>query len=154
VVHYNRELVVPVPVDEVFDYLSRFDSAAEWDPGVTWASMVTPGPVGVGSAFELEAVFLDKSVLLCYEITEFDPPRRLTLEAENRSVRSRDTMSFSPSPTGGTTLAYQADLALKGLVKLATPIFAVAFRRIGDRAATGLLTVLGGRASQPPAPNQ
>ena len=57
VVHYSRRLVVPVPLDETFAYLSRFSSAAEWDPGVTSARMVTPNPVQLGRASCRERVF-------------------------------------------------------------------------------------------------
>ena len=149
-VQYHRQLVVPVPLDEAFAYLSRFSSAAEWDPGVSSASMVTADPVGLGSVFALDAVFLGNTVPLRYEITDFDPPNRVVLAAENASVRSTDEITFSSDPSGGTVVQYHADLALKGLARLAAPTFALAFRRIGDRASEGLLATLTNRASRPP----
>ena len=48
--------------------------------------MVTPEPVGLGSVFALDAVFLGNTVPLRYEITDFDPPHRVVLAAENASV--------------------------------------------------------------------
>jgi hypothetical protein len=150
VVHYRRRLVVPVPLDEAFAYLSRFSSAAEWDPGVTSGRMETPDPVGLGSVFALDAVFLGNTVPLRYEITAFEPPNRVVLAAENASVRSADAITFSEdTSSGGTVIQYDADLALKGLARLAAPIFALAFRRIGDRASDGLLDTLTARASGP-----
>ena len=148
-VHYRRRLVVPVPPDEAFAYLSRFSSAAEWDPGVSSARMVTPDPVGLGSVFALDAVIMGNTVPLRYEIIEFDVPNRVVLAAENASVRSTDAITFSADSSGGTVVQYNADLALKGLARLAAPIFAVAFRRIGDRASDGLLATLTARASGP-----
>jgi hypothetical protein len=150
VVHYSRRLVVPLPLDETFAYLSRFSSAAEWDPGVSSARMVTPDPVALGSVFELVAVFLGNSVPLRYEITEFDPPNRVVLVAENASVRSTDQIAFTRDSSGSTVVDYHADLALKGVARLAAPIFALAFRRIGDRASDGLLATLTARANRPP----
>ena len=41
---------------------------------------------------------------------------------------------------------YRADLALRGPSRLAAPIVALAFRRIGDRAADGLLAALAAAA--------
>lgn len=149
-VQYSRRLAVPVPLDETFAYLSRFSSAAEWDPGVSSARMVTPDPVGLGSAFELDAVFLGNTVPLRYEITEFNPPHRVVLVAENASVRSTDQMTFTEGPSGGTVVQYDADLALQGVARLAAPIFALAFRRIGDRASEGLLATLTARTLRPP----
>lgn len=148
-VHYRRRLVVPVPLDEAFAYLSRFSSAAEWDPGVSSARLVTPDPVALGSVFALDAVFMGNTVPLRYEITEFDPPNRVVLAAANASVRSTDAITFSADPSGGTVVQYNADLALNGLARLAAPIFALAFRRIGDRASDGLLAALTARASGP-----
>lgn len=148
-VHYSRRLVVPVPLDETFAYLSRFSSAAEWDPGVSSARMVTPDPVGLGSVFALDAVFLGNTVPLRYEIIDFEPPIRVVLAAENASVRSTDQITFTTDASGATVVHYDADLALKGLVRLAAPIFALAFRRIGDRASEGLLATLTARAPRP-----
>ena len=83
-VHYRRRLVVPMQRDEAFAYLSRFSSAAEWDPGVSSARMVTPEPVGSARTFALDAVFMGNTVSLRYEITEFDPPHRVVLAARDR----------------------------------------------------------------------
>ena len=142
-VHYNRRLIVAPPQAYVFDYLSRFSSAAEWDPGTTAAQMVTPEPVGLGSAFQLETVFMGNKVPLRYEITEFESPRLVVLSAENSSVRGTDSITVTPHASGGSVVDYSADLALKGVAKLLAPVFAVAFKRIGDKASAGLLAKLG-----------
>jgi hypothetical protein len=149
VVHYSRRIVVPVSLGETFGYLSRFSSAAEWDPSVTGARMVTPEPVRLGSVFELDAVFMGNTVPLRYEITDFDPPNRVVLAAENASVRSSDEILFSRDTSGGTVIQYNADLVLKGVVRFAAPIFALAFRRLGNRASEGLLATLSARAPRP-----
>jgi dehydrogenase/reductase SDR family member 12 len=150
-VHYRRSLAVPMPLDQVFAYLSRFSSAAEWDPGVASAQMLTSEPVRLGSVFALDAVFMRKTVPLRYEITEFEPPSRVVLSAENASVRSTDEITFRSDPaSGGTVVRYDASLALKGLARVAAPAFALAFRRIGNRASEGLLAALTPAASGAP----
>jgi hypothetical protein len=147
--HYSREMVVPTPLATTFGYLSRFSSAKEWDPGVIEAEMVTPEPVGLGSRFRLVAAFLGAKVPLDYEIVEYDPPRRVVLTAENRSVRSTDTISFRSGASGATVVRYEALLSLKGVARLAGPLFGLALRRVGDRAADGLRSVLAERATGP-----
>jgi hypothetical protein len=149
-VQYHRRLVVPVPLEEAFSYLSRFSSAAEWDPSVRSARMVTPDPVRLGSVFALDVVFMGNTLPLRYEVTEFDPPNRVVLAAENDSVRSVDEITFgADGASGGTVIQYDADLALKGLVRLAAPVFTLAFRRIGARASDGLLVALTALAPEP-----
>jgi hypothetical protein len=150
VVQYRRRLVVPQTVAEVFDYLSRFSSAAEWDPGVSAARMVTPEPVRLGSVFALQASFLGRTLPLSYEIIEFQPSDLVRLRAENDSVRSTDRIRLSQHTGGGTEIDYLAELELLGASKLATPIFALAFRRLGDHAADGLVRTLTAKAGQPP----
>ncbi len=117
--------------------LSHFDRAAEWDPGVDEASMLTPEPVGRGSRFVLRARFLGRSLPLEYEIIDFEPGTRLVLQAENAFVRSIDTISFETLPSA-TEITYDARLEPKGLARVGTPVLAFAFARIGDRAAAGL----------------
>jgi hypothetical protein len=141
-VHYRRRLVVPVPQQAAFDYMSRFSSAAEWDPSVRTADMVSSEPVRLGSTFALDTVFMGRTVSLRYEIAEYDPPHRVVLVAHNSSVRSTDEITVSTDSSGRTVVEYRADLALRGPTRLAAPVIALVFRRIGDRAAEGLLTAL------------
>ena len=122
---------------EAFDYLAEFSRAVEWDPNVKEGSTLTSGPVGRGSSFRIVSSFLGRPVPLEYQVTSFEPPRRVVLEADNFAIRSVDEITFEPSGDG-SRVTYHADLRLKGLLRLADPFLAVAFRRLGDRAASGL----------------
>ena len=77
-----------------------------------------------------------------YAITELDPPRRVTFSGENSTVTSLDTITVEPAAQG-TTVTYDADLQLKGALKLADPLLALAFKRIADNALAGLRRQLG-----------
>ena len=139
---YVTQITTGMGREQVFSDLSRFDRAAEWDPGVSEGAMVTPEPVGCGSRFVLQAGFLGRTLPLEYEVVEFEPGARVVLRAETPFVRSVDTITFADasarSKSGATVVKYDARLEPKGLVRLAAPLLAVVFRRIGDRAAVGL----------------
>jgi Polyketide cyclase / dehydrase and lipid transport len=135
--HYVARIPVAVTRSAAFDHLSRFDRAAEWDPGVESGEMLTPEPVRVGSRFLLVARFLGRRVPLEYEITDLERDERIVLRAETRSVRSVDTITFEDDDHGAVVV-YDARLVLKGPGRLADPLLSLAFRRIGDRAAAGL----------------
>ena len=139
--HYVARIPVSVTRSAAFAYLSRFDRASEWDPGVEVGEMLTPEPVGVGSRFRLVARFLARRIPLDYEIVEYDCDERIVLRAENRSVRSVDTITFEDDDQG-IVVVYDAELDAKGFGRLADPLLSVVFRRIGDRAAAGLRTGL------------
>ena len=131
--------------DETFAYLSDFSTSAEWDPGVVSAERAGTEAVGEGTVFHLVAEFLGRKAPLSYRVTEYEPPRAVTFLGENATVVSDDRITFEPIPTG-TRVTYDADLRLKGPLKIADPLLALAFRRVGDCALEGLRGVLAGPA--------
>ena len=122
----------------MFDYLADFSSVAEWDPGVKEAYPVNPGGVRRGAQFKVISRFLGRDVPLTYRTVELDRPHRVVLQAISDTVVSTDTISFRPLPDGGTLVTYDADLRLKGALRLADLPMRLIFRRIGDRARDGL----------------
>jgi carbon monoxide dehydrogenase subunit G len=143
---YKASVDTPRPPGEVFAYLSDFSTTAEWDPGVVEAEQLGDEPVAEGSEFRLVADFLRRNTTLTYRIVEYDPPSAVTFRGENSSVVSLDRITFEPWD-GGTRITYDADLALKGPVKLADPLLALAFKRVGDRALAGMRETLGAEQS-------
>jgi carbon monoxide dehydrogenase subunit G len=144
--HYKASVDTPRPPDEAFAYLSDFSTTAEWDPGVVEAERLGEAPVAEGSEFRLVADFLRRKTALTYRIVEYDPPNAVTFRGENATVVSLDRITFESSAQG-TRITYDADLALKGPFKLADPLLALAFKRVGDRALAGMRKTLG--AEQP-----
>jgi hypothetical protein len=126
---------------QAFTYLSDFSTSAEWDPSVVEAERVGAGPVGDGSEFHLVAEFLGRQNALTYRVVEYEPPEAVTFVGENASVVSRDRITFEPIATG-TRVTYDADLRLKGVLRLADPLLALAFNRVGNRALAQLRQVL------------
>lgn len=135
--HYNASVDTARPPDEMFAYLSDFSSTQEWDPGVIEAERLGDAPVRNGTEFRLLASFLGRKIPLTYRIVEYDPPSAVTFRGESSTVVSLDRITFEPSERG-TRITYDADLALKGPFKLASPLLEVAFKRVGARALAGL----------------
>jgi hypothetical protein len=127
--------------EEAFAYLSDFSTSAEWDPGVVEAERVGSVAAGEGAEFRLVAEFLGRKTPLNYRVIEYEPFRAVTFLGENATVVSRDRITFEPT-AAGTRVSYDADLRLKGLLRLADPVLALAFNRIGNRALAGLGEVL------------
>ena len=99
---------------------------------------------GRGRSSVLVADFLGRKAALTYRIVEFEPGEAVTLRGENATVVSLDRITFEPSD-GGTRVTYDADLALKGPLRIADPLLGLAFDRVGDRALEGLRDTLGSR---------
>lgn len=138
---YRTEQPFDGPPEVAFDYLANFTSVAEWDPGVTGATRVDDGPLGVGSRFRVVVKAGPGSTALVYEVREFEPGRRIRLVAESSSLRSDDVITVTPTGAGATVV-YEADLTLRGVATVLTPALGLVFDRIGDRAAAGLRRAL------------
>ncbi len=139
--NYNATVETHWPPAAAFAYLSDFSTSEEWDPGVVRATRLSGSVIGEGSEFELVARFLGRETTLIYRVVEYDPPNAITFLGENATVTSRDRLTFEASGRG-TRVAYQADLQLKGGMRLADPLLAIAFKRVGDRALASLGRVL------------
>jgi carbon monoxide dehydrogenase subunit G len=144
--HYQASIDVPRTREDVFAYLSDFSTTREWDPGVLEAERLNSQALGEGTEFRLVAEFLGRKNELTYRIVEYEPSSAVTFLGENATVVSRDRITFEPTATG-TRVTYHAALALKGLLRIAAPVLALAFNRVGDRALAGLRRTLA--PSQP-----
>ena len=144
--HYNASLETLLPPAEAFAYLSDFSTTEEWDPGVVEAERHGDGPVAMGTEFRVVAEFLGRKSTLVYEVVEFEPGEAVTVRGENATVVSLDRITFE-RVGAGTRVSYDAELTLKGPLRLADPLLGLAFRRVGDRALNGLRTTLALRAA-------
>lgn len=138
---YRADLNTRWSPEQVFDYLARFSSAEEWDPGVVRAEALTPDPAGPDSEFRLVVRAMGRELPLVYRIVAFDRPHRVTLVADTGRLRSEDTITVEAG-ADGTRVVYDAELTFLGVARVANPLLARAFRRMGDAATAGLAAVL------------
>jgi hypothetical protein len=140
VAHMRRTFEVPNRPLETFAFVREFEHAAKWDPAVTDARRVDPGPVKLGTRFVLVAKPFDMK--MPYQVTDFVPGKRIALEGQNDTYAWRDEILFEPAPSGGTVITYDARLDLKGLLGIGQPVLALVFSRAGDRAIDGIKRLL------------
>lgn len=136
------------PMEEAFGFMADVRNFERWDPGVHSVTVVQDGP-GLGAAYDVEVRTGPVPLVLRYEVVEWDAPRRLLLVARTRALQSIDEIRVEPAD-GGAVVTYDARLDLRGALRIANPLLAVAFGRIGDRAAAGLRRALG---AEPPRPS-
>lgn len=134
---YRREIEVATPPDATFAYLSDFANAAEWDPGIAEARRLTPEPTAVGSRFEVVALFRGNRQRFEYVVTEYEEGVRVALRGEGEKAVSDDVITVEPD-AGGSRVAYEADIRLKGVYRVAEPFLRSTFERMGDAALDGL----------------
>jgi hypothetical protein len=133
-------------VQEAFAYMADLRNFAEWDPGVREVVQVEGDGVGPGAEFDV-MLSNRRGTTLRYRTVKYDQPSGLLVLAETAQLRSADRITVTAADDG-TLVTYDAELSLKGPMRLAAPLFAVAFRRIGNRAAAGLCRVLDGEVQR------
>ena len=135
-------LFTAAPPLVVLDHLADFVSVADWDPGITGASLVAGEPGRVGSRYHVTATFGPRHIPLEYLITErVDPgddgPGRVVLVADGGSFTSHDTITVT-AVEGGSQVQYEAILTLRGAGRVLDWPLGLSFQVIGRRAENGL----------------
>ncbi len=139
---YKETVPSARPQQETFDYLARFSNTSEWDPGASnGRDLQDGGPVSVGSRFSLDFKIGVATTELVYEVTEYERPARVRLVADAGWFTSDDVIVVE-SDGDRAAVTYDADVRLKGPLKLLDPIMKMGFRRAGDKAAAGLRETL------------
>jgi hypothetical protein len=142
----RRSFEVPNRPLEAFAFVRDFEHAAAWDPAVTSAERIDPGPVHIGTRFVLVAKPF--SMRMPYQVVDLEQGRRIALEGQNDDFAWRDEITFDPIPNGGTIITYDARLDLKGLLGVGQPVLYFAFRRAGNQAIDGIKRLLTERWEQ------
>jgi Polyketide cyclase / dehydrase and lipid transport len=141
---YHATVESRSPAAETFGYLAAFSNAADWDPGVLAGEQLDPGPVRVGSRFRLVVPFLGARMSLTYEVTRFVPDREVVLRAASAVLRSTDKIVVT-GVADGSTVRYDAEVRLRGPLRVLDPLLRPGFRVVAERAAAGLADALSRR---------
>ena len=142
----RERIETTLPLDEAFAFVADFANAAHWDPGVDTSERTNPGPVGVGARYRLGVRMGGRVNPMDYEITTFEPSRRVVLTGSGSGVAAVDDIRFEATPIG-TRIDYTADIRLRGPRRLLAPFAGGAFARIARDARDGMQRALDQRAA-------
>ncbi|MEM7276363.1 MAG: SRPBCC family protein [Actinomycetota bacterium] len=135
----------PLPPEEAFDFMADLRNFAEWDPGVIKATQVRGDGPGPDTAFDVVVNGVPKPLKLTYEVTSYERPTVVVAKAESSTLTSLDRITVAADDEAGSIVTYDAELTLNGVLGLFDPVLGLAFKRIGDKAAAGLITALDGQ---------
>tara|TARA_Y100001936_G_scaffold197766_1_gene198649 strand:+ start:2662 stop:3111 length:450 start_codon:yes stop_codon:yes gene_type:complete len=136
-VKYEATIQSQHSIRKVFDYLSNFCSAEQWDPGVIKVTQAQGSSSDLGATYDVVAKFGISKVPLKYEITKFKPPYEIEFIANTPNFVARDVMKFRENDAG-SVVEYHAELKFHGFWRLLSPVMQLIFNRVGDKAAAGL----------------
>ena len=115
------------PPEEVFAYLADVRRHHEWSPKPYRVEGLADGPVGLGTKFgSVGWVPKDADHHNTVEVTEYQPPSRLQLTADDRGQPFISTFTLTPQG-GGTKVERQIDMPKPGGILF--PLLLVGFLR-------------------------
>jgi len=140
--HYVTSVQTTWSPEQAFGFMADVGNFERWDPGVHSVTAVRGDGPGPGAAYDVEVRTGPIPLVLRYEVVEWDAPHRLLLVARTRALQSIDEIHVEPTGAGAV-VTYDARLDMRGALRVLNPLLALAFGRIGDRAAAGLRQALG-----------
>lgn len=143
----HERIETTLPIEETFAFVADFANASMWDPGVATSEAVVPGPVAVGARYRLGVRMRGRVAPMEYQVTRFEPLRRVVLTGEGSGVSAVDDIHFERTATG-TAIDYTAEIRLGGVLRLLQPFLGGAFERVAKDALGGMQVALDERAGQ------
>ncbi|HKZ83714.1 MAG TPA: SRPBCC family protein [Anaerolineae bacterium] len=117
----ETSITINRPIEEVFAFAADIANYAEWETGVIAAEVTSPGPVGVGTQYKIDAEFMGRKLETTGELTAYDPPRITAWKATSGPFAMSGSTTFE-SVAGGTRVVSAIEAEPGGFFKLAEPL--------------------------------
>ncbi len=114
--HASHQVIIQRPVEAVFAFVADGEQCPRWRAGVLDIKRISGEGVGTRYAQGVAGP-MGRRVAADYEITVFDPPRRIEFQTLAGPVRPRGRYDLEPAD-GATRLTFSLDGSLSGLRRL------------------------------------
>ena len=119
----EHSVVIDRPVEEVFAFITNPKNDLRWERRVVESTHTSEGPMDVGTTGRKVRRFLGLRLNTNYELTAFEPNRKLAAKTAYGPIPFEWTANLEPVE-GGTRVTFLAEGKLSGLLRLAGPILA------------------------------
>jgi hypothetical protein len=127
-VQVSVETVIARPRADVAAYAMDPANDRSWIGALTGVTVLSPGPMGVGTRVERVAQFLGRRMEYVNEVVEYEPPALLAM----RSVKAPFPMTVRyefEDAGAGTRVRIRTEGDASGFYRLAGPLLSAAVRR-------------------------
>ena len=139
--NFSRTVTVNTDIDSAFTFLSDFRNLSKWAEGDE-GELITKEPLRLGSVFRVKTHFNNKQRIYDFEVVEWGPPLRVSLEAKANTFTIVDTIFLSAN-SKGTELTYAVNIKFKFPYVILSPFVSFMFNKIMDTQVKSLEEVLG-----------
>ena len=127
------------PLEEVWAYMTDLRNAKNWSTEVV--DTVYSGPIQLGASGVDTRRMGKREMKWNWEVTGYDPPRRLTL-AYGPPINAIADFNFEPTGDNGTRVSCNTTFSPNGWMKLIAPIIAAEGRKVDQKQFTKVKEIL------------
>ena len=131
------DILINRPIEEVFDFVADESNEPQYNPKMTWAEKVSPGPIGVGTTFRSVMTGIGRAAEMTIHFTAFDRPRRIAETTHMSNMEINGVLLFERT-RDGTRMKWIWNLEPRGFYRLLGPLV----RRVGERQELAVWTSL------------
>jgi uncharacterized protein YndB with AHSA1/START domain len=125
----ERSVTINRPIEQVFAFVANPDNNPRWQPEVIEHTMLTEGPMGLGSKMRHVSKFMGRRIEVNIDITEFVPNHKIAFHVMSGTLPY--TIYYILDPEGdGTRFTYSAIMESNGWLKLAQPLMMMSGARV------------------------
>jgi len=118
---FENTVTIEKPVEDVFAFLANFENVPAWNHAIEATGKISPGPVGVGTAYR-QIRSIPRRSEEDFEVTVFEPMSRLVIQSQIGRFRTRACYSLTPVGSA-TRLTNEVDLEpSSGVLRLVAPL--------------------------------
>ena len=138
---YSRTGLVPLPPQQVFDYLTDQKNLPRWSPQVVSSEVIGGGPVQQGSKLLQKRRQGKREMVNEVSVIAHEPPKLHTVTTRVMGVQT--TFAFSCAPEGqGTRVSMSGEILGRGLARLWEGFFAKMIEQADDKVIDQLRDAL------------
>jgi carbon monoxide dehydrogenase subunit G len=120
-----HSVVISQPTERVFAFISNLENDPQWS-GVTMVRRTSPGPVGVGTTFQLRQRFLGRLLEVVLEVVRYEPGRVITVKTASGRFLSMTGTRLAEPAGDATRLTFSGTGQARGLLRPLEPLLAAA----------------------------
>jgi uncharacterized protein YndB with AHSA1/START domain len=143
------DITIERAAEEVFDFVADERNEPQYNPRMTHAEKISPGPIGVGTRFRSVMTGTGPAVEMTIEYTAYDRPNRLASTTHLSNMDIEGVLLFEPV-SDGTRMQWIWDIEPRGLYKLIGPLV----QRMGERQERAIWTGLKHLLEAQPHPSR
>lgn len=120
-IRVKDSVVIDRPLDNVFQYMARFENDKQWRTELADIRATAPGiSPGVGDRYEQLLQWGDRQVQADFEVVEFETDRHIGFRGTAGDVRARGWYDFEPHD-GQTRVDVGGEVEISGALSITEP---------------------------------